>query len=82
MGDIFLIEPGTDRFRGNLCRYGQCPKGKPECAVPGCGAQLFLQVYEGFRLYRDALDGEHNVVLFDRAAASSPSAASGDDTPF
>lgn len=70
--DIFLIEPATNRFRGNLCHYGQCPKGKPECAVPGCGAQPFLQLYEGFRLYADALDGDHSVLLFDRAVASSP----------
>lgn len=82
MVDIFLIEPDTDRFRGNLCRYGQCPKGKPECAIPGCGAQPFLQLYEGFRLYRDALGGERNIVLFDRAAPSPPSAAPGDDIPF
>ena len=82
MVDIFLIEPGTERFRGNLCHYGQCPKGKPECAVPGCGAQPFLQLYEGFRLYRDALHGEHNVVLFDREGTCPPPAAPGDDLPF
>ncbi len=35
--DLFLMEPGTDRYLGRLCPFGQCPKGKPECFVPGCG---------------------------------------------
>jgi hypothetical protein len=78
--DIFLIEPGTNRFRGNLCHYSQCPKGKPECWVPGCGAQPFLQLYEGFRLDPGALYGEHNMVLFERAAPPSPSPA--EDRPL
>jgi len=79
--DIFLIEPGSDRFLGNLCHYGQCPKGKPECAVSGCGAQPFLQLYEGFRLDPGALCGEHNVVLFDRESAA-PAPATKGDLPF
>jgi hypothetical protein len=78
--DIFLIEPGTNRFRGNLCHYSQCPKGKPECKVPGCGAQPFLQLYKGFRLDPGALYGEHNAVLFERAAPPCPSPA--EDRPF
>ena len=80
--DIFLIEPETNRFRGNLCHYSRCPKGKPECGVPGCGAQPFLQLYEDFRLDPGALYGEHNVVLFDRATPSSPSPAPAEDLPF
>ncbi len=80
--DIFLIEPGTNRFRGNLCHYSQCPKGKPECWVPGCGAQPFLQLYEDFRLDPGALYGEHNVVLFDREVPSSASPPPAEDRPF
>ena len=80
--DIFLIEPETNRFRGNLCHYRECPKGKPECRVPGCGAQPFLRLYEDFRLDPGALVGEHNVVLFDRAAPSSPSPPPAEDRPF
>lgn len=79
--DIFLIEPRTNRFRGNLCHYSQCPKGKPECWVPGCGAQPFLQLYEDFRLDPGALYGEHNVVLFDREVPSSPAPAPAEDRP-
>jgi hypothetical protein len=63
--DIFLIE---------------CPKGKPECWAAGCGAQPFLQLYEGFRLDPGALYGEHNMVLFERAAPPSPSPA--EDRPL
>jgi hypothetical protein len=80
--DVFLIEPGTNRFRGNLCHYGQCPKGKPECCVPGCGAQPFLQLYDDFRLDPGALYGEHNVVLFDREVPSSPSPAPPEERPY
>ncbi len=27
--DVFLFEPGSDRYLGRLCEYSQCPKGKP-----------------------------------------------------
>lgn len=77
--DVFLIEPGIDRFLGNLCHYGQCPKGKPECAVPGCGARPFVQLREGFSLDPEALRAKHNATLFDRGAASS---APPDELPF
>ena len=76
--DVFLMEPGTDRYRGNLCHYGQCPKGKPECEVTGCGAQPFLQLHADFKFDRLAPRGEHAVVLFDR-----PAPAPADETvPF
>src|ERR1019366_6947649 len=31
--DVFLLEPRTDRYRGRLCCFGRCPKGKKECRV-------------------------------------------------
>jgi len=69
--DDSLPEPGTDRCRGNLCIFGQCPKkGKPECAVAGCGAQPFLRLYEDFRFDRTAPLRDPAVVLFDRAPAA------------
>lgn len=64
--DVFIMEPGTNRYRGNLCHYGQCPKGKPECEVAGCGAQPFLRLYADFAFNPRAPLGEHAVVLFDR----------------
>lgn len=39
--DVFLFEPETDRYLGRLCKYTQCPKGKRDCLVPGCGTIPF-----------------------------------------
>jgi hypothetical protein len=64
--DVFLIEPGTDRYLGRLCAFNKCPKGKPECRVPGCGATLFLRRIAGFALRPDALLTERIVALFER----------------
>jgi hypothetical protein len=35
--DVFLFEPGSDRYLGRLCKFNQCPKGKRDCLVPGYG---------------------------------------------
>jgi hypothetical protein len=64
--DVFLLEEGTNRYRGNLCIFGTCPKGHAECNDAGCGAQSFLRIYEGFHFDRNALFGEHNQLLFLR----------------
>jgi hypothetical protein len=64
--DVFLLEPGTNQYRGNLCTFSTCPKGKPECEVAGCGEHLFLRLYEDFRFDPGAPFGPHAVVLFDR----------------
>jgi hypothetical protein len=79
--DVFLLEPGTDRYLGRLCCFGQCPKGKPDCLVPGCGTPLFLRQFEDFRLDSGVLHPSRTVVLFDR---SRPSEARFelDDCPF
>lgn len=66
--DVFLFEPGTNRYRGRLCSFGQCPKGKPECRVSGCGAQPFLQLYEDFEIHPRVFTEKPCVVLFERAA--------------
>ena len=68
--DVSVYEPQTDRYRGALCIFGQCPKGKRECRAPGCGAAPFLQLFEGFRMDPAALDGA--ILLFDRAAGVGP----------
>jgi hypothetical protein len=39
--DVFLFEPGTDRYLGRLCSFNQRPKEKRDCLVPGCGAVPF-----------------------------------------
>ncbi len=85
--DIFLFEPDTGRFRGNLCQYGACPKGKIDCEVTGCGAQPFLRLYEDFKFDRGCLFSEHNLVLFERRTETLGPTASGsttdpDEIPF
>lgn len=35
--EVFVIEPDSNRYLGRLCRFNECPKDKPECAVKNCG---------------------------------------------
>lgn len=46
--DVFLLEPGTNRYLGRLCCFGQCPKAKKDCRVKGCGRTPLLQQHENF----------------------------------
>jgi len=46
--DIFLIEPGSDRYLGQLCSFNVCPKGKLPCLVPGCGTIPFNRRFPEF----------------------------------
>ncbi len=69
--DIFLLEPGTDRYLGRLCQFKACPAAKADCLVPGCGAISFLQQHQGFVLQSDALGQAHAVRLFDRTTGES-----------
>ncbi len=64
--DIFVLAPGSDSYLGRLCDFAQCPKHKPECLVPGCGAVAFLRQHEGFVLNPRALAPGRAVRLFDR----------------
>jgi hypothetical protein len=64
--DVFVLEPGSDRYLGRLCTYGTCPKGKPDCHVPGCGDHAFLKQMDGFVFDQRALTPDHSVVLYDR----------------
>jgi hypothetical protein len=46
--DVHVFDDASGEYRGRLCIFGQCPKpGKRECRVPRCGAQPFLQQFEG-----------------------------------
>ena len=62
--EIFLFGHGWHDYRGRLCTYGQCPKGKVDCLTPGCGRELFLKQHEGFVLAPDALLG--GIPLYER----------------
>lgn len=79
--DVFLMEPGTDRYLGRLCCFGQCPKGKPDCLVAGCGAPLFLRQLEDFRLDPAALQPGRTTVLFERGRERKASFER-DECPF
>ena len=64
--DIFILEPGTDRYLGRLCNFAQCPKGKRACEVPGCGAQAFLQRHADFVFWPNALNADRMIPLYRR----------------
>jgi hypothetical protein len=66
--EVFVLEPGSDRYLGRLCHYSACPKGKPDCHVAGCGAHPFLRQHADFRFLPEALASERCVTLFGRAA--------------
>ncbi|MGH6894406.1 MAG: hypothetical protein ACREEP_19330 [Dongiaceae bacterium] len=68
--DVFLIAPGSNLYLGRLCSYGDCPKGKRECLVPGCGREKFLQQHGDFTLHADALAEDHIIRLYDRASGT------------
>jgi len=64
--DVFLFEPQSDRYVGRLCSFNQCPKGKPDCLVPGCGAVPFNKQVEGFAPRADLLASAADAMLYRR----------------
>ena len=72
--DIFLIEPGTDKYLGRLCDFNECPKGKPDCEVPGCGAVPFNKRVDGFVPHADMLASASYAMLYRRGAGRLRSA--------
>jgi hypothetical protein len=72
--DVFLFEPATDLYLGRLCSFGQCPKGKRDCLVPGCGAIAFNKCVDGFTPYADLLAPAAEGMLFRRDAGRLRSA--------
>ena len=72
--DVFLFEPGTDRYLGRLCRFSQCPKGKRDCLVPGCGETPFNKRIADFQPHADLLAPAANTMLYRRDAGRLRSA--------
>jgi hypothetical protein len=72
--DIFLFEPESDNYLGRLCSFNQCPKGKRDCLVPGCGAVPFNRRIEGFVPRADLLAGAGNAMLYQRGVGRLRSA--------
>jgi hypothetical protein len=72
--DVFLIEPGTDRYLGRLCTFNQCPKGKQVCLVPGCGTIPFNKRIAEFAPHADLLAAAQSAILYRRGAGRPRSA--------
>jgi hypothetical protein len=72
--DVFLIEPGSDRYLGRLCDFNQCPKGHRKCLVPGCGKTPFSKRVEGFSPHTDLLAPAAYAMLYRRGAGRLRSA--------
>ena len=64
--DVFLFEPGTDAYLGRLCNFNRCPKGRPECTVPGCGTVPFMRQFADFSVWSDILADADNATLYTR----------------
>jgi len=64
--EVFLIQPGSDRYLGRLCSYNQCPKGKPNCLVPGCGEIRFNKRVVEFMAHADLLAPAQYAMLYAR----------------
>ena len=64
--EIFIMQGEVNAYRGRLCSFSQCPKGKRECLVPGCGRDPFLQQHAGFAFWPDALAPDKIMPLYDR----------------
>jgi hypothetical protein len=72
--EIFILQ-GEATYFGRLCPFSQCPKGKRECLVPGCGRDPFLQQHAGFTFWPDALAPDGIMPLYDRRRGSLRRAA-------
>jgi hypothetical protein len=64
--EIFLIEPGTNRYLGRLCYFNTCPKEKRDCLVPGCGTIPFNKIVDGFVPHVDLLAPAAHSMLYRR----------------
>jgi hypothetical protein len=72
--DVFLFEPGSDRYLGRLCSFSQCPNGKRDCLVPGCGEIPFNKRVDGFEPHDDLLMPSVGAMLYRREAGRLRSA--------
>ena len=72
--DVFMIEPGSDRYLGRLCSFNACPKDKRDCLVPGCGAIPFNKVIAEFKPRADLLESARYAMLYERGVGRLRSA--------
>ena len=64
--DVFVLDGESGLYRGRLCIFGRCPKGKFVCTAPGCGKPPFLQQLEAFEFSGEILARSPGEVLFER----------------
>ncbi|WP_022729107.1 hypothetical protein [Fodinicurvata sediminis] len=79
--DTFLFEPESGRYLGRLCRYNECPKGKADCEVPGCGRIPFNKKIPEFVPYADLLNQARTNLLYERTQGVLRSALELPPTP-
>lgn len=72
--DVFLFEPGSDHYLGRLCSFSECPKGKRDCLVPGCGETPFKKRVEGFEPDADLLAPAAWAMLYQQGTGPRRSA--------
>jgi hypothetical protein len=72
--DVFLFEPGSDRYLGRLCDYSRCPNDKRDCLAPGCGAVAFNKRIVDFTPRADLLTGVDDAILYRRSVGRLRSA--------
>jgi hypothetical protein len=72
--DVFMIEPGSNRYLGRLCSFNACPKDKRDCLVPGCGAIPFNKVIAEFKPWADLLEPASYAMLYERGVGRLRSA--------
>ena len=71
--DVHIMERGTDRYRGRLCTFGECPKpGKDDCYVAGCGVQPFLQQFANYEFNRVDFLLQEKEIFFERGPSADP----------
>jgi len=76
--EMFLMRAGTNDYLGRLCTFGECPKGKRDCEVTGCGREPFLKQHADFTFWPDAHAPQRSMRLYERERGILQRAA---DTP-
>lgn len=63
---LHLVDQATKRYLGMVCHFNQCPKGKPECHVPGCGSLKHVRILPWFKFKPHRLNQHNSLVLLER----------------
>ena len=65
--EVFLLEPGANRYLGRLCYFRQCPADKRDCLALECGRHQFLKQHDGFSFWPKAIAEGAARRLYDRS---------------